>query len=298
MQTARPKLVALAALCLVSLVSLGASCDRGPKSQSPAGASAPETSSERIEHLDGIDTSELTEAEVSMWVGLINDQLSPCGDPLSVARCVVEKHKCSACGTAARYLTRLVTEGYDRQTIEQHYRGRFAKDQRVDFNMDKAHVRGAPMAPVTIVEFSDFQCPYCGAAHPELARLLREFEGQVKLVFKYYPLSAHPRAVPAAYAAEAASRQGKFWEMHDVLFEHQHELEDADLDRYAAMIGLDEARFKADLISPEVQERVTADRKEGEAQKVEGTPTLYVNGRLLREPFKALPAYLKEELEL
>ena len=295
MQPARPKLVALAALCLVSL---GASCDRGPKAQSSASAAAPKPTGERIEHLDGIDTSELTDAEASMWVGLINDQLSPCGDPLSVARCVAEKHKCGGCVTAARYLTRLVMEGYDQQTIEQHYAGRFAKEQRVEFDMSKAHVRGAPMAPVTIVEFSDFQCPYCGAAHPELARLLREFEGQVKLVFKYFPLSAHERAMPAAHAAEAAARQGKFWEMHDLLFEHQHELEDADLRHYAQVLGLDEERFKADLASPEVEERIEADRKEGDALKIEGTPTIYVDGRLLREPFKALPAYLKEELEL
>ena len=154
------------------------------------------------------------------------------------------------------------------------------------------------MAPVTIVEFSDFQCPYCGAAHPELSRLLREFEGQVKLVFKYFPLSGHERAMPAARAAEAAARQGKFWEMHDLLFEHQRQLEDADLERYATTLGLDIERFKADLNSSEVQERIDTDRKEGEALNIQGTPTMYVNGRLLREPVKALQAYLKEELEL
>jgi 2-hydroxychromene-2-carboxylate isomerase len=296
MKLARSRLVALATLCLVSL---GASCDRGPKAQSAASAAdvAP-SSGERIEHLDGVDTSEMTDAETSMWVGLVNDELSPCGDPMSVARCVAERHKCGACVTAARYLTRLVMEGYDRATIEQHYKGRFAKDTRVDIDMQGAKVRGAPMAPVTIVEFSDFQCPYCGAAHPELTRLLREFDGQVKLVFKYFPLSGHDRAMPAARAAEAAARQGKFWEMHDMLFEHQHELEDADFERYANALGLDMDKFKADIVSSDVQARIDADRTEGDKLKLEGTPTIYVDGRLLREPFKALPAYLKEELEL
>lgn len=297
MRPERSKLVALAAL---SLVSLGASCDKGggKQPQSPAAAAAPASSADRVEKLEGVDISELTDAEVDLWVGLVNEQLSPCGDPLSVARCVAGKNKCGACITGARYLTRLVMEGYDRATIEQHYTGRFGDKGKVDLELDGARVRGAPMAPVTIVEFSDFQCPFCGAAHPDLARLLREFDGQVKLVFKHFPLSAHSRAVPAARAAEAAAKQGKFWEMHDVLFEHQRALEDADLERYAQMIGLDMERFKADFASKEVEERVDADRKQGESLKLEGTPTIFVDGRLLREPLKALPAYLKEELEL
>jgi len=283
--------LALAALCLLSL---GASCDKGGK---PAAAASAEPDAERIERLPGIDISELTDTEVELWVGLVNEQLSPCGDPISVARCVSTKHKCGACTTAARYLTRLVMEGYDRATIEEHYRGRFSPEGKVELDLDGAHVRGAPMAPITIVEFSDFQCPFCGAAHPELSRLLRELDGQVKLVFKHYPLGAHARAVYAAHAAEAAARQGKFWEMHDLLFEHQRELEDADLMRYAQMLGLDMERFTADLASPEVEQKVNDDRKEGEALKLEGTPTIFVNGRLLREPLKALPAYIQEELE-
>src|SRR5262249_49447632 len=156
------------------------------------------------------------------------------------------------------------------------YTGRFGKSGKVDIHTDGARVRGAPMAPVTIVEFSDFQCPFCGAAHPELKRLLREFEGQVKLAFKYFPLSAHERALPAAKAAEAAARQGKFWEMHDLLFEHQRQLEDADLERYATSLGLDLERFKADMASPEVLEKIEADRKEGEKLEIQGTPTMYV----------------------
>ena len=289
----RTQLLALAALCLLSVA---ASCDKGGKPAAPASSAA--HSGERIERLPGIDVSELTDAEVELWVGLVNDQLSPCGDPLSVARCVSEKHKCGACTTAARYLTRLVMEGYDRATIEEHYRGRFSPSAKVDLDLEGAHVRGAPMAPITIVEFSDFQCPYCGAAHPELSRMLRELDGQVKLVFKHFPLSAHTRALYAARAAEAAAKQGKFWEMHDVLFEHQRELEDADLQRYAQMIGLDMDRFAADVAAPETEQRVLKDRKEGEAFKLEGTPSIFVNGRLLREPLKALAAYVQEELEL
>jgi 2-hydroxychromene-2-carboxylate isomerase len=295
-------LLALAALCLVSL---GASCDRAKKAESgveearaTSEGSAAAPAGERVESLAGVDVSELTDAEVDVWRDLINERLSPCGDPVSVGRCVADKHKCGACVTAARYLTRLVMEGYDKQTIESHYTGRFDKDKRLEVPIEDAHVRGAPMAPVSIVEFSDFQCPYCGAAYPELERIVQQYEGRVKLVFKHYPLPAHPRAMPAAKAAEAAGRQGKFFEMHDILFQNQRKLEDGDLKRYAEMLGLDAERFAADMASEEVAARVAADRKLGEKLGVEGTPSIYVNGRKFEEPLKALPAYLAEELEL
>ena len=255
-------------------------------------------SDEHIDRIPGVDISQLTDTETETWIALVNEQLSPCGDPRSVAKCATEAKKCRACLPAAKYLSRLVTEGYDKHTIRTHYAGRFGKHSRVEFSTEGVHVFGAPMAPVTIVEFSDFQCPYCGAVHPDLVRLVREFEGQIKLVFKQFPLPAHARAMPAARAAEAAGLQGKFFEMHDLLFEHQHDLEDADLESYANMLGLDIDRFKADAASPAVQSRINADRAEGVRLVIEGTPTMYINGRLLREPSKALEAYLREELEL
>jgi predicted DsbA family dithiol-disulfide isomerase len=288
--------MACASLCVLSL---GGSCERGPATQSTtAPAARAESGGEPIDRLDGVDVSQLTDAEHKLWVGLINEQLSPCGEPISVARCSSEQQTCSACMSAARYLTRLVMEGYDKPTIELHYAGRFSKEAKVEISTDGAPVRGAPLAPVTIVEFSDFQCPYCGAAHAELGRLLGEFEGQIKLVFKHFPLGGHERAMPAARAAQAAAAQGKFWEMHDLLFEHQRALEDDDLERYARDLGLDIDRFKNDLSAPATQERIDADRSEGERLLVRGTPTMYVDGRLVREPPKALLAYLREELEL
>jgi hypothetical protein len=293
----------IAALALLGIASMGASCDRAQTNE-PAAASAVSEGAptsggaERIEKLEGVDVSELTDHEVETWQSLVNEQLSPCGDPISVARCVEQKHACRACLPAAKYLTRLVIEGYDKATIEQHFGRRFAKGGKPELKIDASKVLGSPMAPVTIVEFSDFQCPHCAAANPELHQLVTEQKGRVKLVFKHYPLPSHTRAEPAARAAEAASRQGKFWEMADVLFARQRALEDADLDKYAEQIGLDMARFRADFASEEVAKAVAADRAEGEAAKVEGTPTLYVNGRKFEEPFKALPAYIAEEKDL
>jgi protein-disulfide isomerase len=189
-------------------------------------------------------------------------------------------------------------EGYDRPTLEEHYRGRFGKPSAAAPSTDDAPSRGAPMAKVTIVEFSDFQCPHCGAAHPELVRLLREREGSVRLVYKYFPLSGHPDAMPAARAAEAARMQGKFWEMHDRLFEHQSDLKDEDLKKYAQELGLDMARFEADRASDAVQKRIEASKAEGEKLGVAATPTFFVDGRQFRESPRTLGVYIGEELEM
>jgi protein-disulfide isomerase len=191
----------------------------------------------------------------------------------------------------------LIAEGYERAEIEEHYDLRFGRDTAVEAESEGFPMRGSPMAPVTIVEFSDFECPYCGRAHPVLTELLREFEGQVKVVFRNYPLSGHPRALPAARAAVAAGQQGKFWEMADLLFEHQRALEDEDLVRYAEQLNLDMERFQVDLHSPATQEAVERDREAGRRLGVEGTPTFFINGRRFREAPTSLPAYVREELD-
>lgn len=153
------------------------------------------------------------------------------------------------------------------------------------------------MAPITIVEFSDFECPFCGEAAPIIERLIREQEGKVKLVFLQYPLDGHTHAQPAARASIAAGKQGKFWEMHDILFAHQRNLTPEDLDRYAAELGLDMARFHADMESPETQAVIDANKAAGHEVDVTGTPTIFVNGRRFREHPRSLPAYVREELD-
>lgn len=289
------------AIPVFALMCIGASCsggssDEGSSTQASA-ASGDESSRSRIDRIDGVDVSELTAAERRVFLSLANDQLSPCGEPVSVARCVTESHSCRACVPAARYLVRLVSEGFERSEIEAAYAARFGRDSRVDIDIEGHPMRGAPMAQATIVEFSDFECPYCGRAHPIVQEVLREFDGRVRVVFFNYPLSGHPHAMPAARAAVAAGNQGKFWEMHDMLFEHQRALEDEDLDRYAQQIGLDMERFHADLRSPETQRRIEADREVGRNVGVQGTPTIFVNGRRFAEAPSSLGAYMREELD-
>ncbi len=287
-------------IVLLSLLCLGASCDSGRKDAvdttptEPAGA----TSAPAVTSLPQVDVTQLTDAEREVWVSLINQQLSPCGEPVSVGRCVAERTACTRCVPAARYLARLVADGAERIEIEELYRARFGGSATANVDIADAPVRGAAMASVTIVEFSDFQCPFCGRAHPLLSEVLRELSGRVKLVFKHYPLSGHVRAMPAARAAEAARLQGKFWEMHDLLFEHQDALEDADLERYAQQLQLDMTRFRADMASAEVQRRIESDRAQGGTVGVEATPTIIINGRKLEEHPRNLAAYVREELEM
>ena len=281
---------------LLALLLGGASCGHGRENaqnnDQPAASAGP-----RVESISSVDISELSTSERRVWTDLVNDLLSPCGEPVSVGRCATTAGACNRCVPAARYLTRMVAEGYARNEIEENFSARYGRDGAKTINVDEAPVRGAPMAQITIVEFSDFQCPYCGAAAPLVERALREFEGRVKVIFKQYPLDGHPRAMPAARAAVAAGRQHKFWEMHDLLFSHQHDLEDEDLERYAVQLELDLDRFRADLASPDVQRRIDADRQEGHRVGVQGTPTIFINGRLFHENPQSLIAYLRVELD-
>lgn len=141
------------------------------------------------------------------------------------------------------------------------------------------HAQGSSEAPVTIIEYGDFECPYCGRTYPLLKRLREELGDQIRLIYRHFPLnSVHPHASVAAQAAEAAGAQGKFWEMHSMLFENQDALESFDFDQYALRIGLEVYRFRADLSSERFSRRVQRDYESGTQVGVRKTPTLFVNG--------------------
>jgi protein-disulfide isomerase len=143
------------------------------------------------------------------------------------------------------------------------------------------HVRGAQEPPVTLVMYGDYQCPYTRMAYRAVQRVLADEPAALRFVFRHFPLtSIHPHAQHAAEAAEAAAAQGLFWEMHDVLFAHQHALEDADLARYTQELGLDGDWFARDLDAHAHANRIAQDVRSGLASGVRGTPTLYVNGEL------------------
>ena len=144
---------------------------------------------------------------------------------------------------------------------------------------ERDHALGRPGAPVTLVEYGDYECPDCGRAYPIVKTVQRRLGPRLRFVFRNFPLrESHPHAQRAAEAAEAAGAQGKFWEMHDRLFERQFALDDHALMEYAADLGLDAERFRADLRDGTYRARVRDDFRSGVLSGVNGTPTFFVNG--------------------
>jgi Na+:H+ antiporter, NhaA family len=144
---------------------------------------------------------------------------------------------------------------------------------------ERDHIRGSGDAPVTLVEYGDFQCPYCGEAYPVVHELLDRFGDRLRFVFRHMPLpDLHPRAQAAAEAAEAAGAQGRFWEMHDRLFTHRLELSDADLRSHAEAVGLDLERFDRELSAGVHAARVAEDYRSGARSGIPSTPRFFVDG--------------------
>jgi len=159
--------------------------------------------------------------------------------------------------------------------------------------------RGPANAPVTIVEFSDFQCPYCKRVLPTLEQVEQKYGDQVRVVYRHYPLSIHPEAQKAAEAANCAGDQGKFWEMHDLLFEEQQKLALEDLKDKATRLGLDTAKFGQCLDSNQHAQTVVTDMNEAIAAGVDGTPAFFVNGRFLSGavPFEKMAELIDDEIK-
>jgi protein-disulfide isomerase len=148
------------------------------------------------------------------------------------------------------------------------------------------HARGAEHAPAVLVEYADFECPHCKLAEPVLTHLLEIFPAKLRLVFRHYPLEGpHPHALLAAQAAEAAAGQGRFWEMHDLLFANQAHLKLHDLQRYARQLELDMTRFSAELGDEVYLQRIREHIAGGDRSGVRGTPGLFLNGRILDTSF-------------
>lgn len=152
-----------------------------------------------------------------------------------------------------------------------------------DVAVDGHPFKGSETAPVTIAVFDDYQCPYCAKLEPQLSQILERYPQKVKLVIKQFPLiRIHAQAMAAAKAALAAHRQGKFWEMHEKLFQKQNELNEVKIKELAQSLGLDMARFENDMKDSEIERMINQDLQNGFQIQVQGTPTVFVNGKLVR----------------
>jgi predicted DsbA family dithiol-disulfide isomerase len=170
---------------------------------------------------------------------------------------------------------------------------------RIEVSADPSRLRGSPEAAVTIVEFADFQCPYCQSVQPILKEVLSKYKGKVRIGFRDFPLrQIHPQAQQAAEAARCAGDQGKFWEYHDLLYANQTRLDPLSLEEYARTAGLDREPFAACLASGKFKVLIESDLQAGAASGVSGTPAFYINGVLLSgsQPASAFESIIESEL--
>ncbi len=289
---------------LLAMLGSGSTChgssDRADVKPESSAAPSSEVS------IPGVDIAQLTPREKRDWASSVGTLLAPCAEtPVPLSQCIKEKRDCKACLPAAQFLLKQVQAGRSKQERDEAYAARFDSKKVRTIVTDGSPEKGSPDAPVTIVEWADFECPACRAFYPLLDQLEARFPNQVRVVYKFYPLSIHPHGELAARAAYAAARQGKFWPMHHILFDNQDKLEQQDLERYAKKLDLDLPKLRADMGHDDTLSRIEKDKKQADGIGLQGTPTIYINGREVElakldvtDPYGDLEAWIKLDLEL
>lgn len=264
-----------------------------------------------VKDLPGVDLSGLTPKGKVLATKILRDSKCPCECGDNLAECRVKDPGCAYSTNLVAEVVQSVKAGRsEADTLAALKTSKWAHvqepsdkskllDDPVEISAYGSPAKGPAAAPVTLVEFSDFQCPYCVVAAGELAQLLKTYPRDVKLIFKQYPLETHPQAALAAAAAIAADKQGKFWPMHDALFTHRNDLSRPAILELAKQNGLDLAKFQADWDSTETREVVIRDVQDGDRVRVEGTPTVFVNGQRFNGQItaSALGAVIDENLK-
>jgi protein-disulfide isomerase len=191
----------------------------------------------------------------------------------------VKDPSCGVSNKLSAKTVKLAGEGKDSATIKTELERMSVFDDPVKISIAGDPVKGSDKAKLTIVEFSDFQCPYCSKVVADVKEVTKQFPNDIKFVFKQFPLDSHSEAEMGAEAALAAQAQGKFWEMHDLLYAGFPNLDRKIVEGYAKQLKLDMTRFDAEMTSHKYQARVMAEEKEGEDAGVAGTPTFFFNGK-------------------
>lgn len=248
------------------------------------------------------DFSGLDERQRFMVLRLLNR--TPCGCGCkheSLAVCLKANKRCATAPDLAKKAIAMIREEKSPVDVRKAIDPEGDKDaetapQKIEVAAWSPFL-GPPTAKVTIVAFSDFQCPFCSRAVPELKKVEAAYPSDVRIVFRHQPLSFHQNAMGAAEAAMAAHAQGKFWPMHDRLFAHQDELDRASLEKHAKAIGLQMGKFKEALDKHQFAPQIEADKKRGMEVGADGTPTFFINGRPLQgaQPFEDFKKVIDEE---
>ena len=241
-----------------------------------------------VENLPGVDFSGLSPVKTRALLRLLRNHDCACGCGMKVAECRVNDSQCSWSKGLAAAMADAIRAGKDEnEALEAAKASKWAHgpqptkllEDPVIIPTAGSPARGPADAALTLVEFSDFQCPYCLLAVAKLNAVLDAYPGKIQLIFKQFPLDMHSQAALAAAAAIAAHRQGKFWPVHDALFAHRQELSRPSILALARTAGLDMPRFVADLDSAETKKTVARDMEDGDRAGVEGTPSVFINGR-------------------
>lgn len=261
-----------------------------------------------VTKLPEVDFSGLSPAKVKDLLRLLRNHDCTCGCGMKVAECRVKDPRCAySKGVAAAMGDALRAGKNENDAIAAAKASKWGQgpqppkllEDPVSIPTAGSPVRGPAEAPITLVEFSDFQCPYCSVAVGKLNAVMEAYPGKVKLIFKEFPLDTHSQAALAAQCAIAAHQQGKFWQMHDALFAHRKDLSAPVLVALGREIGLDMKRYEQDVNSVQTKQTILKDMEDGDKAGVEGTPTIYMNGRKYNGPLD-LPEFRKvidEELK-
>ncbi len=269
----------IALLCFFAALTLGA---QTPSSATTAtSVDAWKTS----ETLNDIDLSGLTPVQKKAVLKILREEDCSCQCGMKTAECIMKDSNCSYSRALAKIAIQGVKDGKNLMEIsklmDQSPKAHRPKllEAPVTIAVDGAPVKGPADARITLIEFSDFECPFCSAAEKQVDVVMAAYPKDVKLIYKQFPLSMHPHAEMAAEASLAAREQGKFWEMYDVLFKNFRTLSRTSIFAMAKGIGLDMDKFKSDLDSGKYKAVVDKDLADGEAAGVYGTPAFYINGK-------------------
>ncbi|MCE9574103.1 MAG: DsbA family protein [Deltaproteobacteria bacterium] len=241
--------------------------------------------------LKGVDLSKLTDdKQKNLFYELVDSLPSPCGKSHSLRTSFNQDNECKRAPFAVRYVVALIEDEANKDQVREEYDFHYkATGEPKTFKLDGVPVAGNPAAKIQLVEFFDYGCPHCRDFKPMMEKVVADHSGQVAVYFKMFPLvNVHPNSMSAAKAALAAQAQGKFKEMHDLLFEKAPAHAWEDVSGYAQTIGLDAAKFKADYDA--VEPRVKSEMEEGDAAGVDSTPTVFFNGRAYKGPMH--PRYI------
>lgn len=251
-----------------------------------------------VDSLPGVDFKGLSPQQKATVLKVMREHECSCQCGRKVAQCRVEDPACSYSTSMAATAIRTVKAGKSESEVYAALDPQIFSDP-VNIPVAGAPVTGPANAPITLVEFSDFQCPYCSAAVGQLKEVLKMYPTQVKLIFKQFPLEMHPQADLAAAAAVAAQKQGKFWALHDAMFAHPEELSRKGIISLAQQNGLNMSQFENDIDSTTVRETVVRDVQDGNQAGVEGTPSLFINGQHYNGPItsEALKAIISGRLQ-